>query len=714
MKERIKHLIKINYQQVLFVFLAFLAMVLVSYFYVSNIVSRQMLALGEETMNTMQESVAGSLTGSELVFSNVIQNVETMLIGKRSNEAILEYLRATNTYFAKKRSAMSDFLKIYAYIRGEFLDGSGWVPPVEYSPPSRPWHIGALKSGDRMFLSDPYVDAETGGMCITFSQQVFDSKGQPLGIVALDIKLDRVTDYISGQKIANDGYGVLLDDKMCFATHPYDHMIGQKMGQAGDGYSLLAQILANQKSISAVRFTDMDGTDSIAFFRTIFNGWNIGIVIPYSSYYAQVRDMGIVLGILGFALMITLSYILVRIRAEKIRSDEESRSKSNFLAGMSHEIRTPMNAVIGMTEIARNTNDPGKIQYCLSKISNAANHLLGVINDVLDMSKIEAGKLELSETEFVFTDMLEQVSAVVDVRIDEKHQKFIIDLDPGIPKALISDRQRLAQVITNLIGNANKFTPEGGTIKLTVRKESESGGKCRLRVEVSDNGIGISKEQQSRLFKSFVQADGSISRKYGGTGLGLTISKQIVNLMNGEIWIESELNKGSKFIFTILAGIGNAEQSAQPDKKAAGDESYDGIFNGKRILLAEDVDINREILTALLSDTGIKIDFAENGKEAVRLFSASPNAYDMILMDVQMPEMDGYEATRAIRSLAKASDKTKIIKHAETIPIIAMTANVFKEDIDKCLEAGMNDHLAKPIEVDVVVEKIKRYCGNKL
>jgi CheY-like chemotaxis protein len=410
--------------------------------------------------------------------------------------------------------------------------------------------------------------------------------------------------------------------------------------------------------------------------------------------------MGRVLTILGVVLMILLSYILVRTRAEKIRSDEESLSKSGFLARMSHEMRTPMNAVIGMTKIAKSTDDPEKVQYCLNRIDNAANHLLGVINDVLDMSKIEAGKLELSETEFLFSDMIEQVVSVVDVRIEEKHQHFSIEIEPGIPEAVIADRQRLAQVITNLVGNANKFTSDGGNIKISVSKEKETEEKVMLKVVVSDDGIGIPKEQQSKLFQSFEQADGSISRKYGGTGLGLAISKKIINIMDGDMWVESEPGKGSRFIFTVLVGRGDPDRIDR-NKQIIDDENYAKIFFGKRILLVEDIEINREILLTLLEETGVEIDCAENGRTAVEMFTEAPENYDLILMDLQMPIMNGYTATKIIRAME--------IPKAKTIPIIAMTANVFKEDIEKCLDAGMNSHIGKPININEAMGTIGKY-----
>lgn len=700
MEHRLKKLITENYPQVLIVFLAFLTMVLVSYFYVSNIVQRQMLTIGEETMNTIQTSVTASLSESELMFSSVSQETKTLLINGESNQDILEFLVSTNNYYGEERSLRSDFLKVYAYIRGEFLDGSGWVPPDDYVPMQRPWYIGAAENGDGIYFSEPYVDADTGGICISFSQQLLDKDGNSFGIVAIDLNLTRITDYISSQEIANNGYGVLVDDNLNFTTHRDNLLIGAKMEEAGGGYDKLARMLTEQRTLSAERFMDVDGTDSIAFFRTIFNGWHIGVIIPRASYLGQVYNLAIVLGSLGFVLMLILSYMLIRFHTDKMRSEEESRSKSSFLARMSHEIRTPMNAVIGMITIAKKSKTMDEVEVCLDKINDSANHLLGVINDVLDMSKIEAGKMELSEMEFLFQDMITQVTTVMNFKLEEGRQNFSVRINENVPKFIIADKQRLAQVITNLLSNANKFTPEGGNIRLSVHKIEDAGSRCKLQVEVEDDGIGISMEQQARLFRSFEQADNSISRKYGGTGLGLAISKKIIDLMDGEIWIESEPEKGSKFIFTINAGVG-ASENEKEDIGLTDTEFTMDLFAGKHILAADDVEINREILIALLDGTGVTIDSVENGREACDKFAANPEIYDMILMDLHMPEMDGYEATRIIRTMKLAK--------ARTIPIIAMTANVFREDIEKCMLAGMNDHVGKPLDINTIIAKMKHY-----
>ena len=376
-------------------------------------------------------------------------------------------------------------------------------------------------------------------------------------------------------------------------------------------------------------------------------------------------------------------------------AEQSTKAKSEFLARMSHEIRTPINAIIGMTAIGLAAKRIDKKDDSFSKVDEASKHLLGVINEILDMSKIEANKFELSYTDFHFRKMLDPVLSIIGMRIAEKKQKFIVNIDSALPTAIVADEQHLAQVIANLLSNAVKFTPELGTITLTAAMTGSVGSACTMRISVEDTGIGMSKEQQSHLFAPFEQADGSISRRFGGTGLGLSISKSIIEMMGGRIWVVSEIGKGSSFIIELTVQVG--ENTKEADASKFGLQNTAGIFKGNRVLIAEDVDINREIISAILEDTGVSIEFAENGLQAVECLKAAPDGFDLILMDIHMPEMDGYEATKCIRTAG------------HSIPIIAMTANVFREDIERCRDVGMNGHLGKPIDVFETISALSTY-----
>ncbi|MCL2008178.1 MAG: ATP-binding protein [Treponema sp.] len=424
----------------------------------------------------------------------------------------------------------------------------------------------------------------------------------------------------------------------------------------------------------------------------------------FRTFGTSQRDSeGVPLRVSGALMDITeKKQIEEALKHAKEQAEQNSQAKSTFLARMSHEIRTPLNAVIGMTNMAMNTDDSAKIKNCLKKADNASRHLLEVINDILDISKIEANKFELLNNGFNLDVMLNKIIMVANVRAEAKNQNLEVHFSTNVPLSIYGDELRLSQVITNLLSNAVKFSPEYGIISLNIEKIDEAGDDITLKMEVADSGIGISKEQQKHLFNSFVQADSSISMRFGGTGLGLAISKCIIEMMGGCIWIESELGKGARFIFTVkVKKLKEKPEFNFDSPNLSLDDQNNLDLSEYTILAAEDNEINREILAATLETTGVSIDFAETGKIAVSMFSENPLKYCLIFMDIQMPEMNGYEAARTIRALN--------ISRAKDIPIIAMTANVFREDIENCLSSGMNDHIGKPIDIGTIYGKLRNY-----
>ncbi|MDR0856433.1 MAG: response regulator [Clostridiales bacterium] len=386
---------------------------------------------------------------------------------------------------------------------------------------------------------------------------------------------------------------------------------------------------------------------------------------------------------------------------ERKKSETLAKVKSEFLANMSHEIRTPMNAIIGMLAIADATDDPAKIRDALRKIDGASVHLLGIINDILDMSKLDADKLTLNAEPFSLRAVIDRVASIVVVEMNAKKQRFSAEIDGSIPDGLTGDAVRYAQVLTNLLNNAMKFTPEGGAVSLNVRAVSAENGRYTIACDVADTGIGIGPAQQARLFHAFEQAESTTTRKYGGTGLGLTISKRIAVLLGGDLTVSSVPGEGSVFTLTAQFGACPAPVPEDGSPAAAEDVYVEDDFGGHTILLAEDVDINREIVAALLEPTAIEIDYAENGAVAVQMYAAAPEKYDLIFMDIQMPVLDGYDATRQIRALD--------IPAAKKVPIVAMSANVFADDVKKSMDSGMNAHIGKPIDIDEVKGALRKY-----
>lgn len=382
----------------------------------------------------------------------------------------------------------------------------------------------------------------------------------------------------------------------------------------------------------------------------------------------------------------------------KAVAEAGSRAKSIFLANMSHELRTPMNAIIGMTGIVLRQAKNPKIKDQMGKIDKAAKHLLSVINDVLDLSKIEAERLSLEQNDLSLGDAMASLLSLVEHHAIEKGVQLRIELTPALAQlTLQGDAMRLNQILLNLTGNALKFT-ERGSITLRVMPIEENSSDVLLRFEVQDTGIGISAEDQKRLFTAFEQADSSKTRKYGGTGLGLAISKQLALLMGGDIGVESLPEAGSTFWFT--ARFGKSKNSPGPTHLLMGDSPETRIktqFAGARILLAEDEPINQEVSRELLEEVGLQVDIAADGEEA--LLMVKHESYDLILMDIQMPKLNGIDATRAIRTLPGRKE----------VPILAMTANAFDEDRQACIEAGMNDHIGKPVDPNVLFETLLKW-----
>ena len=381
-------------------------------------------------------------------------------------------------------------------------------------------------------------------------------------------------------------------------------------------------------------------------------------------------------------------------------AEAATQAKSDFLANMSHEIRTPMNAVLGMTDLALREPLPLRARDHLLKVQQAARGLLGILNDILDFSKIEAGKLDIEQVPFSLQDVLDQVTAVIDLQARKKEQALLFEVAPDVPACLVGDPLRLEQVLVNLCGNAVKFTQPGRPVRLSVQRE----GPGHLRFAVRDQGPGLSPAQIAQLVKPFNQLDASTTRRHGGTGLGLAICRQLVQLMGGQIDVRSQPGQGSEFFFTIalvacslvpVPPRADARQAARRQAPAAAPAGLRGL----RALLVEDTEFNQIVAGELLRGVaGMQLSIASDGEQALTMLAAEP--FDLVLMDVQMPGMDGYEVTRRIRQQPR---------HAQ-LPIVAMTAYAMARDRQRCLQAGMNDVITKPVEPTELFAVLHRWA----
>ena len=635
---------------------------------------------------------------------------------------------------------------------GEMVVTMDYAADIDYL--REPWYMDAIAAAGEMIWTGVYYDSVANVTMVTSSQAFFGADGNILGVATADMALTNIQQIVGQISIGETGRAFIVGGFGEYVSYIDDsRTLDQTIQDDPDpSFAALGRIIsAHETGTHSMLLGDKPVS---VYYSTLPDvGWKLIVFVDdgeiRSSALDTVLHMAMV-PVLGLVLVCMSIIILTRHlrriinkvnafadkaalgdlseRIEVIEPDEfgvmeqhlnqmienmsemnqrslealetaraASAAKSEFLARMSHEIRTPMNAIIGMTHIAADTDDLPKIKDCLHNTEIASKHLLSLINDILDMSKIEANKLELYNEPFALRKTITGVSSIIGVKVDEKSQTLDVSIDDSLPDYIESDEMRLLQVLMNLLSNAVKFTPEGGKIGISVtRGETLAASRFILLFKISDTGIGISAENLKKLFVSFEQADGGVARRFGGTGLGLAISKRIVELMGGEISVKSEEGKGSEFSFTINVGSVEEQLADMKEDDPIADAAPD--LSGKTLLIAEDIELNRLVVEAILEETNAMVEFAKNGREAVDMFSAAPNKYAGILMDIQMPEMDGYEATRVIRGMDSGS----------SIPIIAISANSFKDDVEEALRAGMSAHVAKPIAPEDIFAKLEQ------
>ncbi len=545
--------------------------------------------------------------------------------------------------------------------------------------------------------------------------------GLPVSYISetLALNMEESTDYYF--IIRKDGSFIIRDDTIddddyfTRVQNKYTDVGGKSVEQytkelraamaKGESYSTQFTLSANdQRYLYA---TSLPNTD-----------WYFMMFMPYGQLNEAIGNLGstwtrtairnCVIIVVILLLIFGWYFHLLRQHMNKMEeareaAEQANRAKSEFLSNMSHDIRTPMNGIVGMTALAlSNPDDKGQVQNCLRKITQSSRHLLGLINDILDMAKIESGKLSLNMEQTSLREIVEGVADIIQTQSRQKDQDFELCIRDISDEYVRCDSVRLNQVLMNLLGNAVKFTPEGGRVELELYEEESPLGAeyVRAHFRVRDNGIGMSEEFQKKVFETFAREDSARVQKTEGTGLGMAITKYIVDAMKGTIEVESEQGKGTEFRVTL--DLETAPKQGADEPLSVTEEISGTTFSGNHVIFAEDNELNWEVADGLLSELGLQLTRAENGKMCVELFEQSPPGYyEAILMDIRMPVMNGYEAAMAIRALER--------EDAKTVPIIAQSADAFSDDVRKCMDAGMNAHVAKPIDVQEIVRQLKRY-----
>lgn len=533
--------------------------------------------------------------------------------------------------------------------------------------------------------------------------------------------LDMLQTYTQYGRLATavcyaDGKYLAKDDAFR-ADNFYDYLYKYNNLSIDERNAIREQVLNDNEGVGYLKYKNLKRQDCIFAYAACGKtaNWYVFVSVPTNDFVTgQLLSFFPLIIIIFLAVLFVfniwrLLIIMSELRQSVTRERIANSSKSSFLSRMSHEIRTPLNAVIGYNTIAKNEiitekddseykQAESKVLDCLLKSEIASKHLLAIINDVLDMSAVESGKIKVAHELFDFRGLITSLTTVFYSQAKAKKVEFEVLCDTLTEEWFVGDQVRTNQILTNLLSNAIKFTSEGGTVTLKIQQSEVNTNTTLIHFEISDTGIGMSPDYLERIWLPFEQADLSISRRFGGTGLGLSITKNLVSLMNGEISVESTLGVGTTFYVDLT--FGRTERPHNSDVSVGTFAKMD--FGGTRILLAEDNVMNMEIAKELLESANLIVDNVWNGKEAVERFETSKTGtYAAILMDIQMPEIDGHKATRMIR----ASEHPE----AKTIPIIAMTADAFAENVADAHAAGMNDHIAKPIDVSVLFETLKKY-----
>lgn len=680
-------------------------------------------AVIEERLKNTSSMVENHLNTAENVLQITADSVHHMLISGSTPARIQEFLVEETKNVTEQFG--ENYHGLYGYIMSKYMDGLNWQPPADYDPKSRDWYVVASENDGELAIVPPYIDAQTGSLIISVCRMLPDRQN----ILSLDVKLDGIQDMMKELTINGKGYGFIMDENGLFVAHTDKSKKGTFVADTNNGEELLRTV----KNKGSGSFTlDYEGEKSKVFVNGIMNNWYVVMVVGDNELYQDVRRQLVVNAIICTAVfvMIVLFYYVGHrnelnyaksieamkfkeqkatyerkvLELEKDAADQANKAKSNFLANMSHEIRTPMNAIIGMDEMILRESKDTKIRKYATDIQSAGKTLLSIINDILDLSKIESGKMELVPVEYDFASVLNDVVNMTMGKAKDKGLSYEIDVEPDIPSVMRGDEIRIRQIILNITNNAIKYT-EKGSVTLHISFDRSDN---RLRVSVADTGMGIRKDDLDKLFSSFQRLDETRNRNIEGTGLGLNITKQLAEMMGGAIRVESEYGKGSVFSAEIIqeivddTPIGNYMERLEQAQTKKEEFKPVLIAPKAKILIVDDNEMNLEVISELMADTRINITTALSGNECIEILHKS--TFDVVLLDQMMPGISGIQTLGVIQN-----------EHlADNTPIIALTADAIVGARDSYIKYGFTDYLSKPVMYEELERLLLTYIDDSL
>jgi signal transduction histidine kinase/CheY-like chemotaxis protein len=648
---------------IVMVIIAFLLMGVVSYYSANEVMRERLLKDSSNTLKTTEGNIAESLARVDIMLLTPYHFIRGTLDRAGNLNTILIYLQGTSNWMRRDLNGTPGFYGMYAYIDGQFLDGIGLDPGPGYDPTATPWYAAAetLEDGEVAYTS-PYLDPRTGMRIISAVRNLYSLNGAYYGILSMDIDLAWLrAQYVRSLDLSTESYGFILNRNLRVISHPDENRIGQTLQEFNPDYRQIAEELPLDSDIRNRRITDVDGRDAMIYMRRIFNGWYVAMITPMESYYHDLYDIQINPSFLGLILILIFSLVMLRINAATIHADEISSYKSAFLAQMSHEIRTPMNVVIGMSELALRENDPAKVSEYVGGIKQAGHNLLSIINDILDISRIESGALKITPIAYYFASLLNDVISMIRVKIAEKPVVFMANIDAAIPNAMIGDESRVKQVLINLLSNAAKYTQEG-FIALNVRGVIVEGKKALLTIEVSDSGVGIKKEDISAIFENFVRLDMENNRGVEGAGLGLVLTRNLCRAMGGDVTVASEYGKGSTFIATLAQQFDDDDGLATVENPA-----------GKRVLCYEERENYAFSIFKTLDNLKVPANICNKKNEFLRELEHGAYPYAFVSAGLAEEALERIKTRFLPTNLVLLSNPGELVSY-QNIPMLIMPA----------------------------------------